>query len=364
MAIDHREHMRLFQRAMVKRGIDASLIIDRHATHWLTGFRGTSSFLLVFPRTAIFITDSRYIEVAQADLRGMRVVLQRANLREQIRTLLEKRGVKNLGLEEVISHREWQWARRAAPLGTRAVKVSAILEELRAIKSTEEIKAIRAAVTLTDQIFNDLIPWLRRRLKRGTVTELDAALWLKREFEERGAEGPSFPPIVAAGANSARPHAVPGNRPVRSGHFLLFDFGLILNGHCSDMTRTIGIGNISPKRRRIYEIVAEAQLAGIAAVRAGRTGAAVDEATRSVIREAGYAKQFGHGTGHGVGIEIHESPRVSGVNRKRLKAGNVITIEPGIYVPGFGGVRIEDMVVVRDGGCEVLTQTPKAMICL
>ncbi len=362
--VSHRDHRRALQTRLHAGEIAAALIIDRPATHWLTGFRGTASFTLVFPRSAVFITDARYIEAARTELRNLRVVLQRASLEEQLRALLTRHRVKRLGVEGTIPHDQWRWVRRLAPRGVRLVNITPTLTALRAVKTEAEIGALRRAVRLTDAIFADLLPWLRRRLRRGAVTEIEVARWLTREFERRGVEGPSFPPIVAAGPNSARPHAVPGTRRLRAGQFLLFDFGLVRDGYCSDMSRTVIIGKPTTRQRQIYSAVHEAQAAGVAAIRAGVRARDVDAAARDVIRRAGFARHFGHGLGHGVGIEIHEAPRLAQTAKGRLAAGMVVTVEPGIYLPRVGGVRIEDMVVVREDGAEVLTRSPKTLICL
>lgn len=357
-------HLRRLQGELARRRLDAALILTRPATQWLTGFRGTSSFTLVTPRSVLFLTDARYIEAARAELRGMRVVLQRLDVDRQLGTLLRQRGIRRLGLEAAIPHEQWRWVRRLCPPGVRLVDVTPALRRLRSVKDAEEIAGIRRAVALTDEVFHDLVVWLRGRLRRGAPTEREVALWLRRAFEERGAEGPSFPPIVATGANSARPHATPGDRPVRRGAFLLVDFGLVLGGLCSDLTRTLAVGDVSARHRRIHEIVRQAQAAGTAAIRAGARKRDVDAAARQVIAEAGHGKHFGHGLGHGVGVEIHEEPRLNQTARGRLAAGQVVTVEPGIYLPGLGGVRIEDMVVVREGGPEVLTQAPRELIVL
>jgi Xaa-Pro aminopeptidase len=363
--IDPRDHMRLFQRDLRRREIRAALIVSRVATHWLTGFRGTSSFTVVPSRgKPVFLTDFRYIETARTNLAWMRVVEQRQGAGDQIARLLARHTGERLAVEGSLPHDQWLWARRLMPTGARIANATPIVSALRAVKSEPEIVAIRRAVRMGDDIFRDVTAWLRRRLRRGALTERDVARWLRREFEERGGEGPSFPPIVAAGANSALPHATPGDRTIRTGRFLLLDFGLILRGYCSDMTRTLVIGKPTRRQREIFDLVLEAQLAAIGAVRAGVRARDVDGAAREVIRRAGHGDRFGHGTGHGVGLEIHEAPRVASTSRERLEAGMVITIEPGIYLPGFGGVRIEDMVVVRGDGAQILTQSPKELISL
>lgn len=359
--IDHREHLRAFQRRLEEMGLDAALILDRPSTHWLTGFRGTASTLLVLRRSAVFITDFRYIESARSRLRGVRVALQRNPLDEQAGSLLRRHRIRRLGLEGTIAHERWTWARRIAR-GLSVRDVAPALREMRAMKTGAEIALIRRAVRLGDDLFTALLDWLPRRLARGALTEREIARWLRGEMEIRGAEGPSFPPIIAAGPNSALPHAVPGDRRVRRGQFLLFDFGVVLGGYCSDMTRTIVLGRATARHRRIYETVLEAQRAAAAAIRAGVRARDVDAAAREVIRRAGHAKHFGHGTGHGVGIEIHEAPRLAQPSVDTLAAGNIVTNEPGIYVPDFGGVRIEDMAVVREGGSETLTQSPKTLL--
>jgi Xaa-Pro aminopeptidase len=252
-----------------------------------------------------------------------------------------------------------QHARLGELLGERVELISSgpLVERLRAVKEPEEIKRIRAATGLADAS-------LERLLREGLIgrTEREVALALEGDMRERGAGRPSFDSIIAAGPHGALPHAQPREVEIRSGQLVVIDWGAELDGYCSDCTRTVAAGEPGAEARELYELVLEAQLAGVAATRAGEDGRDVDAAARAVIDGAGRGEQFGHGLGHGVGLEVHESPRVSQRSQDVLVAGNVVTIEPGIYVPGELGIRIEDLVVVSDDGCEILTAIPKRLL--
>lgn len=225
------------------------------------------------------------------------------------------------------------------------------------VKEPAEIERIRAACHIADDALASLLP----RLGSG-ISERAFALELEVAMRERGADGNSFDPIVASGPNGAKPHARPGDRVVERGELVVIDFGCVVDGYCSDMTRTVSVGEPSPEARRMWEVVHDAQAAGRDAVAAGVEAAAVDRVCRDIITAAGWGEAFAHGTGHGVGIEIHEDPRVSQASSATLLAGHIVTVEPGVYLPGIGGVRLEDTVAVTEGGCDPLTAFPKHLV--
>ncbi|MGH3849429.1 MAG: M24 family metallopeptidase, partial [Pseudonocardiaceae bacterium] len=242
--------------------------------------------------------------------------------------------------------------------GVELVPTEGLVETLRQIKDAGEIARMAAAAEIADRALAQVRP----RLAEG-ITEREIALELDFAMRRGGAEGSSFETIVASGPNGAKPHARPGDRRVQPGELVVIDFGALVDGYCSDMTRTLCVGPpASPVAARMVEVVAESQLAGVAAVRAGATTKEVDEACRSIIAEAGWADAFLHGTGHGVGLEIHEDPRVASTSEEVLAAGQVVTVEPGVYLSDIGGVRIEDTVVVTEHGCRILTNAPKELV--
>jgi Xaa-Pro aminopeptidase len=238
------------------------------------------------------------------------------------------------------------------------VPAGGVVEALRAVKSADEIARIRAAAALADEI----LEYVRERGLVGR-TEREVAIDLEREMRERGADEPSFPSIVAAGPNGALPHAMPGPTEIGPGQLVVVDLGCLLDGYCSDCTRTFSTGGVDGEALEVYELVERAQLEALGAIHAGAGCREVDGVARSIIDSAGYGERFGHGLGHGVGIEVHEGPRLSRLAPEdaRLETGNVVTVEPGVYLPGEFGVRIEDLVTVTDGGCEILSSFPKSL---
>lgn len=341
-------------------GVEALLVSELVNVRYLTGFAGSSGIALVGKQVRAFITDFRYEEQSaeQVDPSFERLI---ARAPRDLLDLLDDAlpgGELRLGIEadhvSVSQH-----ARIAELLGERVELVSCgpLVEQLRAVKEPEEIEKIRAASALADAA-------LERLLREGLVgrTERELALALEHDMRERGAERPAFETIVAAGAHGALPHAEPREVEIRSGQLVVIDWGAELDGYCSDCTRTVAAGDPGAEAREIYELVLEAELAGVQAVRSGQPGRDVDMAAREVIDRAGQGERFGHGLGHGVGLEVHEAPRLSRRSEDVLQSGNVVTIEPGVYVPGALGVRIEDLAVVRDDGCEILTSVPKRLI--
>lgn len=358
------DRIRALRAALADEGADAILVTRLANIRYLTGFTGSAALLLITGDDAIFVTDGRYREQAgeQLDAAGAAIEIgigvAEGDQRDHLRRVVARAGVRRLLLE---AHGvSWAQARTYGDEwfpGIEVVPGSPIVEALRMVKEAAEVERIRAACAIADDALASLLP----RLGDG-ITERGFALALEVAMRERGADGNSFDPIVASGPNGAKPHARPTERVVSRGELVVIDFGCIVDGYCSDMTRTVSVGEPSAEARHIWEVVHESQAAGRAAVAAGVEAAAVDRACRDIIDAAGWGEAFAHGTGHGVGIEIHEDPRVSRISGATLIAGHVVTVEPGVYLPGIGGVRLEDTVVVTDGGCDPLTAFPKQLV--
>ena len=336
-----------------KENVEAILVTDFTNVTYLTGFRGDDSYLLLGRDQTVLISDSRYeVQIAEecagldAYIRSNRVPLIDATAK-----VIGKARPAKLAFEShrltVEQHGKLQERLKSAEL----VPLSGVVEQLREIKDADEIASIRSAIRSAERGFR-----LLRASVVNEMTELEAAHDLEHAMRRFGASGAGFSPIVAAGSRSALPHARPGRTAICSGPFLLVDWGAeSCDGYKSDLTRLLVTGKISPKLERIYGVVLKAQTRAIRAIRPGVPAAKVDRAARRVIEQAGYGKRFGHGLGHGIGLNIHEGPRLAPTSRTPLKPGMVVTVEPGIYLPGWGGVRIEDDVLVTRDGCEVLT---------
>lgn len=319
---------------------------------WLTGFGGTSGTVVIGPDVRIFVTDFRYTDLAADTVpQSFRIVDATADILEEVASHLTGKA----GIEPAKTSMETHGKLlEAIDEGVELVAIENLLTDLRRVKDRAEVEAIAAAAALTDEVY----AWIEERGLAGR-TERDVALAAEEKMRELGAEGPSFPSIVAAGANGALPHAVPGDRVIGTGEYVTIDMGAIVDGYCSDCTRTLVEGDPDPAQKQVYDLVLASQLAALDAIRAGANGRAVDAISREPIAEAGYGERFGHGLGHGVGIEVHEPPRLSKRSEDTLLAGDVVTVEPGIYIPGEFGVRIEDLVVVTEDGCRNLSSRPK-----
>lgn len=339
--------------------IDGVLIESEMNRLYFTGFASTAGLLLAAKGGSVFLTDSRYIEAARnkIDCCG---VLEQKKLEEQLPEIAAKLGCKRLAVETrriTISR-----ARKLAKIlsDVRLVDdetADNIIDGLRIIKNSEEIANIMKAQRIAEEAFAHILGFLK-----DGISERDIALELDFFMLKNGAHALSFETIVASGANSSLPHAVPSDKKVVRGDFVTMDFGAVMNGYRSDMTRTVAVGKVGAKQELIYKTVLEAQAAALKLYAAGVSCKAADAGARAVIKNAGFGSNFGHGTGHGVGIEIHEEPAISPLGEKTLEAGNVVTAEPGIYLPGEFGVRIEDIVVITADGCENLTHSPKELI--
>ena len=351
--------------AFADAGCDALLVTRLVNIRYLTGFTGSAALLLVRPDDLVFVTDGRYrdqsaLELGAAGVEArVRIGLTAGSQKEHLQE--ETAGVARVGLEA----QAVTWAQQRKFDGewfpdAELVATEGLVEELRKVKDAGEVERMAAAARIADEA----LARVRHRLAEGP-TEEEFALELDFEMRRGGATGPSFETIVASGPNGAKPHHRPSSRRIGAGELVVVDFGAIVDGYCSDMTRTLCVGEpASATARRMVEVVAESQRAGVDAVRSGAEGKAVDEACREVISEAGWADAFLHSTGHGVGLEIHEDPRVASTSTDTLVAGHVVTVEPGVYLPEHGGVRIEDTMVVTDEGCIVLTNATKELAVL
>ena len=362
------EPQRSLEEYAEKQELDGLLISNLTNVRYLCAFSGSSGVLALARGKWAFFTDGRYTQQAKKQVRGASVQIGSASpttlAARWIAGRMRGKTAARIGLEAeftTLAVKDRISSELRSLLGRsryRLVATSGIVEQLRIRKDRREIEQIRNAVDLASGIF----PRVLLAIHSGT-TENEVAAEIEYLARRTGAEKMSFDTIVASGPNSALPHARPTRSKLRSG-FVVLDYGVILGGYCSDMTRTVLVGRTGKEARRIYSAVLEAQLAGIAAVRAGVETQIVDAAARDVLRKHMLDKYFTHSLGHGVGLEIHEAPRLAKGQTQKLEAGMVVTIEPGVYIPGRGGVRIEDMVLVTQSGCEVLTPTPKELtIC-
>lgn len=352
-------HLNQIAARLPEFGLDAMLITSEAGERYAIGFHG-EGLVIVTRDGAHYTTDGRYIEAAEQEVTGARVSCVAAGRGHlvQAREYIEEKKLERVGFESgamtVDAHQRY-----AGELPCTLVTAQELLDGLRASKDEEELAAMRRAQAITDEAFKAILGYIRPDL-----TEREVAARLTYELLRRGGEKVSFDPIVAAGPNGSRPHAVPGDRVLEKGMFITMDFGCKVDGYCSDMTRTVALGQPDGEMERVYSVVLAAQKAGIAAARAGVVGREVDAAARRVIEEAGYGPWFSHGFGHSLGIDIHESPNANSGESRALPVGAVISAEPGIYLPGRFGVRIEDVLVLKEDGCEDITRSPKELIVL
>jgi Xaa-Pro aminopeptidase len=336
------------------RELDSLLVTDLLNVRYLTGFTGTNGACVVTRDERLFFTDFRYVEQARTQVPEYeRVEAGRDMLGDLSGRLRGRAGFDDEHLS-VAAH-----AKLAEKVGTGAelVRAGGLVEQLRAVKEPEEVAAMRAAAELATAAYESL----RERGLAGR-TEREVAIQLVRFMEDAGAEGPSFPPIVAAAEHGASPHAVPRDVEIPRDTLVVIDMGAMVDGYCSDCTRTLATGSPGDGALEIYELVLRAQAEALAATKAGAQNREVDAVAREIIDAAGHAAHFGHGLGHGVGLEVHEAPRLGKTADGALEAGNAVTVEPGVYLPGDVGVRIEDLVIVTDGEPDILTGFPKELV--
>ena len=362
--MDFRARQTKLREHLATTQFDGLLISHLPNIRYLCGFTGSAGFLLVEESGSVFFTDVRYDTQAHDEVKAAKVVVAHKSVLQCLGEWLSGRRKRargwTFGLEaEHLTLADKKRLNDLLPSGTRLRDGPPVVERARIVKDEEELGRIRAAVNLGAKLFDRALKVLRPGVK-----EAEVAAEMEYAARRAGAEAMSFPTIVASGARSALPHGRASNQPIKPGGFVVCDFGVILAGYCSDQTRTVWVGSVSDEARRAYEAVREAQQAAVDAVRPGIALGEVDAAARKVLRKAGLARYFTHSTGHGVGLEIHEAPRVAAGQREMLQPGMVITIEPGVYFPGKWGVRIEDMVAVTAGGCEVLTPTSKDFLAV
>jgi Xaa-Pro aminopeptidase len=337
------------------RELDSLLVSNLINVRYLTGFTGTNGAVIVRrDGERMFFTDFRYVEQAAEQVHGFETVRVGADMAGELAAqLLGRSGFE----DDHVTVRSHDKLAEKLGSGVDLIAAGGLVEGLRAVKDPDEVAAMRAATQIADEVYEHL-------RDRGLVgrTERDVALEIEGEMRRRGAEGPSFPPIVAAGAHGALPHAEPRDAEIPPSTLVVIDMGARVDGYCSDCTRTFATGQVDDTAHEAYELVRHAQAEAVAAVRAGADCRAVDGVARTIIEEAGHGDHFGHGLGHGVGLEIHEAPRLAKTAEGELAAGNAVTVEPGVYLPGVVGVRIEDLAIVTADGSDVLTRFPKELV--
>ena len=341
---------------LAERELDCLLVTNLVNVRYLTGFTGTNGACIVSSDERLFLTDFRYVEQARSQVQGYERVEAGRDMVADLAGRLRGRAGFDDAHMTVELHRKL--GEKVAE-GVELVSAGGLVERLREVKDELELDAIRAAAEIANEAYEEL----RERGLAGR-TERDVALTLTRSLEDRGAEGASFPAIVAAGAHGALAHAVPRDVEIPGGTLVVIDMGAQVDGYCSDCTRTLATGPLEDGALEVYDLVRRAQDEALRAVRAGASCKAVDAVARDIIEAAGHGERFGHGLGHGVGLEVHEAPRLAKTAEGELRAGTVVTVEPGVYVPGELGVRIEDLVVVTDGEPEVLTAFPKELVTI
>ena len=352
-------HLKQIAAKLPEYGIDAMLLNSEPGEYYAVGFHGEGN-VVVTAEKCFYFTDSRYIEAANNLITGAEIAMtgHSRNYRAMVQEVIDQCHIETLGFEEsylsVADYELWDKG-----LTARLVPAQKLVNSLRAAKDAEEIALMRKAQEITDRAFDEICKFIQ-----PGMTEQEIAARLQYDMLRFGAEKMSFDPIVVSGPNGSLPHGIPSSKQVRKGEFITMDFGCKYGGYCSDMTRTVALGEPTGEMKKVYQTVLEAQLAGIAVTRAGVPGKSIDAAARKVIADAGYGEYFGHGYGHSLGIEIHESPNANTREETLLPVGAVVSAEPGIYLPGKFGVRIEDVTILREDGCEILTKSPKELIIL
>lgn len=352
-------HIRQIAAKLPEYGIDAMLVTSEAGERYALGFHG-EGLALICGEGCWYFTDSRYIEAANRQISDAHIDCVGAGRGHRVLAaeVIKKLGLTTVGFEGgSVSVDELSVYEKDLPC--TLVPASGLIGGLRAAKDEEELALMKKAQAITDRVFANILDFIR-----PGMTEREVAARLVYDMMRLGGSRPSFDPIVAAGANGSMPHAVPGDTVIEQGMFVTMDFGCVYEGYCSDMTRTVAIGEPTQEMRTVYDTVLRAQKAGIAAARAGVEGRQVDAAARQVIEQAGYGAHFGHSFGHSLGLEVHESPNFSPNEGRIMPAGAVVSAEPGIYLPGKFGVRIEDVLILTPNGCENITASPKELIVL
>ncbi len=335
--------------------IDALLITNPYNRSYMTGFSGTAGVAIVSAEDAVFITDFRYTKQAEKEIEGYRIVQHTATIIEEVAVQAKKMNVKSLGFEkDDLSYGLFELYEKQ--VGATLKPVSGLVEKLRMIKTEDEIAVLQAAAKIADDAFEHILTFIRPGL-----TELEVSNELEFFMRKQGATSSSFSIIVASGLRSALPHGVASDKVIESGDFVTLDYGALYKGYISDITRTIAVGEPSDKLKEIYKVVLEAQELALEKIKPGMTGIEADAIARDYITAKGYGEAFGHSTGHGIGMEVHEAPGLSSKSSTVLVPNMAVTVEPGIYVPEIGGVRIEDDIIITEDGNRRLTFATKEL---
>ncbi|CAM5204116.1 Xaa-Pro aminopeptidase OS=Ureibacillus acetophenoni OX=614649 GN=SAMN05877842_102136 PE=4 SV=1 [Ureibacillus acetophenoni] len=346
------------RQALVEQNVDAILVTSEYNRRYITGFTGTAGVAIVSQNDAVFITDFRYTEQAKKQIQDFRIVKHEKLIVDEISTQVEQMGIKTLGFEkDTVTFAAYEDYK--TKIKADLVPLSGLIEKIRLIKTNEEINIIKVACEIADQAFTHILNFI----KPG-ITELEVSNELDFYMRKLGATSTSFDTIVASGLRSALPHGVATDKVIEKGDFVTLDFGAYYNGYVSDITRTIAVGTPSQQLVDMYDAVLEAQLLALEKVGPNMTGIEADAIARDFLKSKGLGEAFGHSTGHGIGLEIHEGPGLSFRSDTILQPNMVVTIEPGVYLPGIGGVRIEDDILITETGNEVLTHSKKELIIL
>ena len=358
MGAEHTKRRKGVLTELAGRKLDCLLVTHPANWYYLTGFTGESGALVISRDGATLVTDGRFTVQAKEETRGVKIELQQGSLYAAVGTFLRKKGLGRVGYDaNHLTLAQWNALRKALGSKARGVEATGLVASLRMRKDVQELAVMRKAGILAGQVLESVL-----KMVRPGVRESELAAEVEYQMRKRGASGVSFETIVASGERSALPHARPTAKKLRRNELVVLDLGAILGHYCSDMTRTVHVGKASQRVRGWYKAVQEAQASGVAAARAGVSCGEVDAAVRSVLAKSGVEQYFVHSTGHGLGLQVHEEPRIARGQAVRLRAGNVITIEPGVYVEGVGGIRIEDDVAVHAGRTEVLTRVKRDLI--
>lgn len=352
------EKLRKLRQSFAEHNIEAILLTSEYNRRYMTDFTGTAGVAIITQEQAVFITDFRYTQQAQKELVGFEIVQHTKPIMEEVGTQLEKMNIKSVGFEkDHMSYAMFEIYQKA--INADLIPVSGLVEKIRLIKTEQEIKILKAAANIADAAFEHIITYI----KPGK-TELEVSNELEFFMRKQGASSSSFDIIVASGLRSALPHGVATDKIIETGDFVTLDFGALYNGYVSDLTRTVSVGEPSNELKEIYQIVLDAQLKSLAEIKPGMSGIEADAIARDYIKAKGFGDAFGHSLGHGIGLEVHEGPGLSFRSETILEEGMVITIEPGIYIPEIGGVRIEDDTILTSSGNEKLTHSTKELLIL
>lgn len=349
-------------KLLEQKGLDSLFLNNVQNIRYISGYTGEDSYILISPKGKWFITDYRYSEQAEKECKDFEVICrnrQEVSLGQCVEQILKEHGLTSMGFER--DHINFGMIEDIKDnlVDVEAVPTSGLVEMLRYVKDDHEIDLMRRAAAIADQAFEKLMTVI----KVG-MTEAEVAIELEYYLKQFGADGIAFDTILLAGARTSMPHGIPSDKVIEKGDFITIDFGALYKGYRSDMTRTFVMGEASEEQIRLYNSVLEAQKVGVATVQAGISGKEPDDRVKAILERDNYYEYAGKGLGHGVGLNIHERPFLSQICRDQLKENCAITIEPGVYIPGFGGVRVEDTVVVTESGCEILTKTPKELLII